>query len=652
MHSLHKAQLALQRIQAISSPSAAVVRWLELSLVDAPSLKDIAALVRSDPGLAIEVLRRRKVDERKRKYALNLTAAVEELGVAELRELALRSDIRQPAECPTSPTGPASTTCTPLSRAHALACATAAMEIARQTHYPEPEHAYCAGLLSSIGLLALHDLYECEWREFGASIVGQDLHHLLELEREAFGLDHENVGVVLCEVWNLPFELHDLLAAQYRSIGQVERAVTGTVDAQLVSVIRAAQFAAQEAGFPLISELKPEAPPADVARLFDGIDLQSLLETLRAAVTHATALVAPGERRPEEELHTMLEVNRELKSRLMATEQRLRAEVSVNNVLQYGLRRLGDGDPLPGVMFHAMESIGFRRICCLELNNAESKLEVSLSAASSGVSRVAERIWIPFPTDKGYLSSPTLISRNDGVAAHQLVLELVGVSSAVLAPLQELTPGKRQVLCADRGSAGSAPVPGEERALGIIADQASLLMKYEQLSREKERMATQDPLTGAATRRRMMERLEFLISQCERTRMPFSLLIMDLDHFKKFNDTMGHQTGDRLLQDLVKLLGNAVRKGDLVARYGGEEFVVLLANCDSVGAATVAEDLRSDVFKYGLTNLETYRGMQVSISMGAAQWQPGESALALIGRADAALYEAKHGGRNQVKMAA
>jgi diguanylate cyclase (GGDEF)-like protein len=188
--------------------------------------------------------------------------------------------------------------------------------------------------------------------------------------------------------------------------------------------------------------------------------------------------------------------------------------------------------------------------------------------------------------------------------------------------------------------------------LGIIAEQLTLLLRHEELTKEKERMATLDPLTGAATRRRLMDRLEYVITQSGRTRMPFSLVIMDLDHFKKFNDTMGHQVGDRLLQDLVKVLSAHVRKGDLVARYGGEEFVVLLPNCAMKDALRVAEDLRERVFDYGVSQREMYKGLPVSISMGAAQWTAPETALALIARADAALYASKHAGRNRVTQAA
>lgn len=649
MHSLHKAQLALQRLAALSSPPDTIVRWLEMSLAPTPSLKELTALARNDPGITVEVLRRRPSSERNRKYALHVPNAVQGIGVEEMREAALRAEIRGRFEVLDATAGEV---CTLHSRKHAVACATAAAEIARVTRYPEPEAAHAAGLLASIGSLAMWDLFESELAELRPRVVGQDVHRLLEVEREALGVDHEHLGIVLCEVWGLPFELHDGLATLYRSAEQIERLSPGTTDMQMIGITRAAWYTAHEAGFPLLSGLRVGEPPADVTRLFETVDLQSILEHVRSSVGAAAELAQPRVRDDREALRTMIGVNGELKTRLLRTEQRLRAEESVNSVLQYGIQRLGDGDPLPGVMFRAMESIGFRRICCLEVDLRAGKLEIALSAAASGHTRVAEKAWIPFPTDRAYIGSPAILSRNDGVYAHQLILELTGVSSAVVAPLQDVVKDKHRFLCADRGAAGHPPIPGEDRALGIIADQASLLIKFEQLTREKERMATLDPLTGAVTRRRMMDRLEFLMSQSERTRMPFSLLIMDLDHFKKFNDTMGHQTGDRLLQDLVGLLSAHVRKGDLLARYGGEEFEVLLPNCDLEGAAVVAEGLRLAVFDYGQDNRGTYQGMQVSISMGAAQWRAAETALALIGRADVALYEAKHAGRNRVQRAA
>jgi diguanylate cyclase (GGDEF)-like protein len=154
-----------------------------------------------------------------------------------------------------------------------------------------------------------------------------------------------------------------------------------------------------------------------------------------------------------------------------------------------------------------------------------------------------------------------------------------------------------------------------------------------------------------------MDRLEHLVALCERTHQPLSVAIMDLDHFKKVNDSMGHQVGDRLLIDVVRVLSANIRKTDLVARYGGEEFVVVLAGAPLAGAAIAAEELRKAIYDFGHDHAELYNNLPISISIGIAELQtsedgaPSEGAMALIGRADQALYRAKHSGRNRVEAA-
>jgi len=649
LHSVHRAQLALQRLRALSSPPDTVVRLLEITLSERPVLRDVVNLVRTDPGLAVEVLRKLPHEQLQRRHALHIPNAVHALGIDGLRELALRTDFRGAVHIFEADEG---AVCSLSSRKHSVAAAAAAQELALETGYSDPEVAYAAGLLSSMGSLALWDLFDAQLPELRARLAGQDLSRAVEVERQALGVDHETLAVVMAESWNLPAQLCDVATASYRTPEQLARLRDAGAETELASLARASLFIAHYAGFPLFGGVRLGEAPPDVAELLGHVNRDTLIARARAAVGAASEISRPLARTAKQGFESMRRTQEQLRERLFIAEHRLRAEVAVNHVLNYGLNRLGDGDPIPGVMFQAMTSMDFSRMCAMEIDIAAAKLEVRSSVAASGQAKLNEGLWLPFPTDRSYLSEPTIITRNDAVRAHHFVLELTGVASAVVAPLRTLSPGKRLLLVGDRGRVGPAPVAGEERCLGIIAEQLTLLLRHEQLTKDNERMATLDPLTGAATRRRLMDRLEYVITQSTRTRMPFSLVIMDLDHFKKFNDTMGHQVGDRLLQDLVKVLGAHLRKGDLVARYGGEEFVVLLPNCAMKDALGLAEDLRGRVFDYGVEQRESYKGLPVSISMGVAQWAAPESALALIARADAALYASKHAGRNRVTQAA
>jgi diguanylate cyclase (GGDEF)-like protein len=143
-----------------------------------------------------------------------------------------------------------------------------------------------------------------------------------------------------------------------------------------------------------------------------------------------------------------------------------------------------------------------------------------------------------------------------------------------------------------------------------------------------------------------MERLskEFLHSQ--RTDMPLALIMVDLDHFKTINDSRGHQGGDQVLREVAEILGRQMRPYDLAARFGGEEFSIILPETDLAGALGVARRLRDLTESH--TFLPPADGLAVTASFGVAA-TPMDSVEALIRCADAALYQAKHNGRNRVE---
>jgi diguanylate cyclase (GGDEF)-like protein len=162
-------------------------------------------------------------------------------------------------------------------------------------------------------------------------------------------------------------------------------------------------------------------------------------------------------------------------------------------------------------------------------------------------------------------------------------------------------------------------------------------------------LALQDSLTGVGNRAALDNALLREIQLSERYHQPFSLLVIDIDHFKHINDEHGHSNGDQVLKNISRLIQQVCRTSDMVFRYGGEEFVVLLSKTDLAGATTIAERLRKAIslgtFKLG--NCQT--ALTVSIGVGSRRMsQPSEDAESLFERADRALYRAKALGRNCV----
>ncbi|MCP5279796.1 MAG: diguanylate cyclase [Thiobacillus sp.] len=164
-------------------------------------------------------------------------------------------------------------------------------------------------------------------------------------------------------------------------------------------------------------------------------------------------------------------------------------------------------------------------------------------------------------------------------------------------------------------------------------------------------MAFLDGLTGLANRRRFNEALDSEWRFARRTGAPLSLILTDIDHFKPFNDTYGHQAGDACLQAVAQVLMRSVtRSHDLSARYGGEEFVCLLPGTGLAGAQAKAESLRLGVQKLQIPHHASDVAPVVTVSLGVATVSPREGidSAALVGLADAQLYEAKRKGRNRV----
>ncbi|NUT89947.1 GGDEF domain-containing protein [Pseudomonas corrugata] len=169
------------------------------------------------------------------------------------------------------------------------------------------------------------------------------------------------------------------------------------------------------------------------------------------------------------------------------------------------------------------------------------------------------------------------------------------------------------------------------------------------LYRAATQSALRDPLTGTGNRIAMDQVMEREIDMARRHMQPLSLLMLDIDHFKRINDTYGHGAGDEVLKAVAESIKDQLRNVDMVFRFGGEEFLILLSNTSREAAATIGERLRyaaqlQDYFAAGVR-------IELTVSLGCATLLPGESMESLLRRVDSALYVAKREGRNRLAMA-
>lgn len=179
----------------------------------------------------------------------------------------------------------------------------------------------------------------------------------------------------------------------------------------------------------------------------------------------------------------------------------------------------------------------------------------------------------------------------------------------------------------------------------VIADSLEMQRKY-------QRFATTDSLTGLHNRGWLDDAFDREIKRSERDQLPLSLIMIDVDNFKKYNDVYGHLAGDQVLVTVAESIRNPLRPNDMVARFGGEEFAVLLPETSLDNAKIIAERLRKHVCKADPGMLDEKPLPKVTISSGIAGRQPGYSLDMMIAAADVAMYHAKRNGKNRVEIAA
>jgi diguanylate cyclase len=254
--------------------------------------------------------------------------------------------------------------------------------------------------------------------------------------------------------------------------------------------------------------------------------------------------------------------------------------------------------------------------------------------------------------------------RNTSLQALETLQEIVGVADFARDDAHQFGAALRGFASKDLGEclgnlkslienlvSESKKMAGRSEYVGLrMRESADKIEALERNLQDALRDSSLDGLTGVANRRSFDAIMRKTAGEAMNSGDDLALLMIDIDHFKRVNDTWGHQTGDTVLQHLAVTLQKAVRGGDHVARYGGEEFAVILPRTDVKAAVNVAENIRQALAREPLQLDLNPPLTPITVSIGAACYEPGDPLAEWVGRTDAALYHAKKEGRNRVEF--
>ncbi len=535
---------------------------------------------------------------------------------------------------------------------HSQVVGALARELA-ETRAAPPFPTAMLGLLHDLGRLAMCRLAPDSAEKVQELIDGGM--PLAEAEKRIFGVRASFLTVVAARSLNLPAHLSALLL----SLDSVD--VTPPLP---VTLVTAADHLASLLGYPVCEGAlgTPLDPELESSLGLQASNLHHLagVAAMAARTSHSRTHLALGEQAAHHDaaFHALLQANRRL-VRLNAGFERSRRELSLRatdtHELLAAFGSLKRGHDADSLRFRILESLHEHYGVASTILVEGEEGHVSMSGYSF---RLDSRLGPEFlnlrldlgdiePRRREELASGRTVRLHGDHLSKDLWRRLGQHPSYWLAPLRvrgQIT-GLLGLGCADL----STGYVGEGEYLGILAAAAALGLENARLYNDVLQAASSDPLTAVATRRVVMAELERLARRPLVERSPFAVLLIDLDHFKAVNDTLGHQAGDRYLREMVGALQEGLTEEDLLGRYGGDEFLVILRNVDLGEAQQRAEEMVGLVRAKARSARWAIVPARLGATIGLAWWD-GDAidAASLTSLADSSLYTGKAAGRDRV----
>jgi len=646
-----------RQVHELPSLPMVALKLLKLTGSENARAADLARIVETDPALAAKVLRlvnsahyalRRKIS--------SLSHAVVILGFTAIRAVALeitlfeqlvRRDLTNRFD-------------RTLFWRHCLSVAGLCKAMAEATGHPDPEEAYAAGLLHDIGKLVLDVYGRISYRDFLQVRGKTAIDPLVEEEKLYIGLSHDQIGAFFCERWKFPEPI--LLAALFHHrpffhLPLAER------DKLLCAIVSLADFITwtQGVGSVRAASLPVLENDLEALPLLSRLPMKKLLATMHREIKEVGKFYDFSFPGGEEFRVNLLNANIRLSRmnsqhcrRAAELHQRLKMLGRVQTSLKTPEVRFGQQEIIEETFLAILQDFGYDHIALLQIGREERSLQL-VDSWPHIEKRKRLRPFALNPQHGKLLFSlrekvPVIIGERD--RNEKALLHAFEAPELAAIPLSAhgRTTG---LLIIDNGSSLRPLLEADLSLLGIVANELGLALENSHMLNTLREKAQTDALTGIHNRGALDMLLQEALTAAAGTASPVVVGILDIDFFKRFNDTYGHQAGDSILRLLAATMKKMSRATDIVGRLGGEEFVFLLPGRTLDEGCRFAERLRREIERLSrlLGRRFPHCRLTVSIGLASSASRPKADRDQLLKLADEALYQAKAEGRNRVVCA-
>ncbi len=629
-----------------------VAKLLEICSDEDASMEELSKLVETDPGISAKMLSIvNSASYGLRRKIMAVSEAVIHLGFDEVKKLSLGVAVFEKI----FKSGKQKQFNRIFFWRHCLCVGILSMAIAEEIGYPKPGEAYSSGLLHDFGKI-FFDLHgRVNYDDFITNVTKYPGPMIME-ERELMGMGHDDLGAYYSSLWNFPASLVLTIKYHHQRYGHLDLC---REEALLISVVSLANYLSWTQGMGSVDMIRLPILQPEIEKNIDlsKIDFIKVISRMDREMENTSKFynfIFPS---PSQFRENMLRANLELGSintSYYYTEDQAKIVdvLKIKESITTPHRSLDPRLIITTTLKAIYKDFKFSRLYVMKVVKSLRSLKVVEVLDGTDIKMDLKPIEIPLNKMAGGFvnclrdRAPVMIAGK--TSGEKETLAKFKLKEMLIVPFcsQNRVIG---ILGMDNISSGNPIYPDVFSSIAIVANELGMALENAGAYEEAKAVSLKDGLTGLLNRVAIDELLAKSFRKAVDGKNDLSLVMIDVDYFKKFNDKFGHQAGDNILKLISGTLKKLSRPFDHVGRYGGEEFIVILNETDLSKALVYAERIRKEIEGLGRLLVNRFPGLSLTVSAGVSEYQASvKNRDNLIAKADKALYRAKETGRNKV----